>query len=30
MISFNPSAASICPDCHDGVKKEFDRWRTRA
>ncbi|MGH7374161.1 MAG: hypothetical protein ACREJY_08055 [Candidatus Rokuibacteriota bacterium] len=42
MISFNPSAGtpllllmgvvshSICPECHDGVRKELDRWRTRA
>ena len=21
---------SICPECHDGVRKELDRWRTRA
>lgn len=23
-------AHSICPECHDGVRKELDRWRTRA
>jgi len=21
---------SICPECQDGVRKELDRWRTRA